>query len=218
MYNAVHFLTVLWVFLLTLIMVTGMWLVMEPQEKWDTYSCSDLAHCIRSFHLLASQTHFQWEKQDCCNFFQVVFVAQKMTFLETDEVFSYLFKGAVHVKQEHGSSKLVPLNCLYAHVSPALTCSHIAYPALYLVKKKKKRQKRWCLHRALTTEKYMYSSGAIRICYLCVSSEESKEGEQKIFSYHYCFFKVLNDWTHFAKVLFASSHICFIIINFVSSF
>lgn len=79
-----------------------------------------------------------------------MFVAQKKIFLEAVKWLSGLSKGVVHTKQEHGSSKLVPLDYLYV---PALTYSRIAYPALYLEGRGIKKSKRLYPHAALTNEK-----------------------------------------------------------------
>lgn len=81
-------------------MVTGMWHVMEPQEKWDTYSCSELAPCIPvCICWQAKLSFFQGEKQECCSLVQVVFVAQR-TLLEGAELLSRLSRGAAHAEME----------------------------------------------------------------------------------------------------------------------
>lgn len=87
-------------------MVTGMWHVMEPQEKRDTYSCSNLAHCIRvCIHWQAKLSFFKERNRDVAICF--AYVAQDKTLLEGAELLSDLTRGIIHTEWERGFSKLV---------------------------------------------------------------------------------------------------------------
>lgn len=187
-------------------MVTGMWHVMEPREKWDTYSCSDLAHCIWVCICWQAKLSFSVREAGMLCLASSC-VAQKETLLEGAKLLSELY-----TQNENVTSDLLHWIfrglCLYLLI-PALKSPIYCLSCTI-------SQKRWWLHLKLNTEEYINSTRAIKVSHFCFYSDKGKEEEYFPITWH-DFLKVLKYFTHYAKCLFANSNFCFIICNFVSS-